>query len=143
MQRIAAVPETDAAGTAVETPIMQTSSLTLLLFTAFSGLRIFAYLPQILRVARDTNGASAISYSTWILWTGANIATALYALANLGDVYLACVSAVYAACCITVIGLTVLKRRHAAEASIAPWQPRSVEPQSLGVQAALPYSAGS
>ena len=90
---------------------METSSITLLLFTAFSGLRMFSYLPQIRRVARDTNGASAISYSTWALWTGANIATALYALANLGDVYLAFVSAVYAGCCVTVIVLTMLKRR--------------------------------
>ena len=64
---------------------MEPSSVTFLLFTAFSGLRIFSYLPQIRRVARDTNGASAISYSTWALWTGANIATALYALTNLGD----------------------------------------------------------
>jgi hypothetical protein len=120
---------------------METSSLTLLLFTAFSGLRIFSYLPQIRRVARDTNGASAISYSTWILWTGANIATALYALANLGDVYLACVSAVYAACCLTVIGLTMLKRRQSAAASLAPRQHRSVERGLLGVQAAVPRPA--
>ena len=117
---------------------MQTSSITLLLFTAFSGLRIFSYVPQIRRVARDTNGASAISYSTWTLWTAANIATALYALANLGDLYLACVSAVYAACCLTVIGLTMLKRRHAAAASLAPRQPRPVERKLLAVQAAAP-----
>ena len=90
---------------------METSSVTFLLFTAFSGLRIFSYLPQIRRVARDTNGASAISYSTWALWTGANIATALYALTNLGDMYLAFVSTMYAGCCMTVIALTMLKRR--------------------------------
>lgn len=93
---------------------METSTLTLLLFAAFSGLRIFSYLPQIFRVARDPHGASAISYSTWILWTGANIATALYALTNLGDMYLAFVSAVYAACCVTVIFLTMLKRQNTA-----------------------------
>ena len=90
---------------------METSSVTFLLFTAFSGLRIFSYLPQIRRVARDANGASAISYSTWALWTGANIATALYALTNLGDMYLAFVSTMYAGCCMTVIALTMLKRR--------------------------------
>jgi hypothetical protein len=79
--------------------------------TTFSGLRMLAYVPQIMRVARDTNGASAISYTTWILWTGANIATALYAAVNLGDSYMALVSAVYATCCITVIVLTALKRQ--------------------------------
>jgi hypothetical protein len=114
---------------------MQTSSITLLLFTAFSGLRMFSYLPQIRRVARDTNGASAISYSTWALWTGANIATALYALANLGDVYLAFVSAVYAGCCVTVIVLTMLKRRATVSVSVAPMQPRVTEGQLLAAQA--------
>jgi hypothetical protein len=122
---------------------METSSITLLLFTAFSGLRIFSYVPQIRRVARDTNGASAISYSTWALWTAANIATALYALANLGDLYLACVSAVYAACCLTVIGLTMLKRRDAVAASLAPRQPRPVERELLGVQAGAAGFRGS
>ena len=39
---------------------METSSVTFLWFAAFSGLRIFSYLPQIRRVARDADGASAI-----------------------------------------------------------------------------------
>ena len=92
---------------------MDFSNLTLLLFTAFSSLRVFSYVPQIRKVVRDTNGASAISYSTWTMWTGANAATALYAVMNLGDIYLACVSAVYAACCLVVIAVTFLKRRMA------------------------------
>jgi hypothetical protein len=117
---------------------MQTSSITLLLFTAFSGLRMFSYLPQIRRVARDTNGASAISYSTWALWTGANIATALYALANLGDLYLAFVSAVYAGCCMTVIALTMLKRRQMVAMALAPLQPRAAEGELLAAQALSP-----
>jgi len=90
---------------------MDFSNLTFLLFTAFSGLRVFSYVPQIRKVARDTNGASAISYSTWAMWTGANTATALYAVTNLGDIYLACVSALYAGCCLIVIVVTLLKRR--------------------------------
>ena len=114
---------------------MQTSSITLLLFTAFSGLRMFSYLPQIRCVARDTNGASAISYSTWALWTGANIATALYALANLGDLYLAFVSAVYAGCCMTVIAITMLKRRAMTATVPAPRQRRAVEGKLLAMPA--------
>jgi hypothetical protein len=86
-------------------------NITFLLFAAFSGLRIFSYIPQIQKVANDTNGASAISYSTWGLWTGANIATALYTGINLGDRYLAAVSGLYAGCCLTVITLTAIKRR--------------------------------
>jgi hypothetical protein len=92
---------------------MGTSTITFMLFAGFSGLRIVSYLPQICRVARDPNGASAISYATWSLWTGANLATALYAFINLGDTYLACVSTMYAACCVAVIALTVAKRQSA------------------------------
>ena len=85
--------------------------MTFLLFTVFSSLRIVSYLPQIRRVVLDGNGATAISYSTWGLWTGANIATALYAAFNLHDLYLSAVSAIYAICCIVVILLTMLKRQ--------------------------------
>jgi hypothetical protein len=87
------------------------SKVTFLLFTVFSSLRIVSYLPQIRRVALDANGATAISYSTWGLWTSANLATALYAAVNLHDLFLCAVSAVYATCCISVVLLTMLKRR--------------------------------
>jgi hypothetical protein len=90
---------------------MDLSYITFLLFAAFSSLRMFSYLPQIYSVATDKNGASAISYSTWALWIGANATTALYAIYNLKDVYLASVSVVYAACCLSVIILTIVKRR--------------------------------
>jgi hypothetical protein len=90
---------------------MDFSNLTFLLFTAFSGLRVFSYVPQIRKVARDTNGASAISYSTWLCGQGRFTAAALYATINLGDTYLACVSALYAGCCLIVIVVTKLKRR--------------------------------
>ena len=81
-----------------------------LAFAAFSGLRIFSYIPQIRQIARDRNGASAISYPTWLVWTGANASTAMYAANNLNDIWLALVSAIYGMCCVTVIGLTMFKR---------------------------------
>lgn len=89
---------------------MQISDLTLAGFLFFGGIRILSYLPQILRVARDHNGASAISYTTWSTWTLANLATASYAAVNLRDPYLAGVSCIYAACCALVLSLTVVKR---------------------------------
>ena len=89
---------------------MDVTNITLPLFTVFSSLRIISYVPQIRRVAIDGNGASAISYATWGLWTGANIATALYAAINLNDFYLSAVSSIYALCCIVVIVLTSFKR---------------------------------
>jgi hypothetical protein len=90
---------------------MELSHIAFLLFATFSALRSFSYLPQIHRVAIDDNGASAISYSTWTLWTGANVATAFYAVVNLHDVYLASVSVIYTVCCVVVIVLTIIKRR--------------------------------
>ena len=71
-----------------------------LAFAVLSGLRIFSYVPQIVRIAKDCNGASAISYPTWLLWTGANASTATYAATNLNDIWLAFVSSVYGLCCI-------------------------------------------
>ena len=90
---------------------MELSQATLLAFTVCTSLRIFSYGPQIAKVAVDANGATAISYSTWALWTAANVATALYAAVNLGDFYLAVVSVLYASCCLVVIVLTIYKRR--------------------------------
>src|SRR5262245_1478474 len=83
---------------------------TWLAFAAFSGLRTISYVPQIVRIAKDRNGASAISYPTWLLWTGANATTAMYAATNLNDVWLAVVSSIYALCCLVVIVLTACKR---------------------------------
>jgi hypothetical protein len=101
------------------------ANVTFVLFTAFSALRIISYLPQIRRIAIDGNGATAISYSTWGLWTGANLATALYAAINLHDFYLSAVSTIYAACCSIVILITILKRRRLGEASSAIGKPAS------------------
>ena len=89
---------------------MELAQATFIVFVTFSSVRIFSYVPQIYRVARDPNGASAISYATWGLWTAANAATALYAVVNLQDRWLATVSVLYATCCLSVITLTWLKR---------------------------------
>ena len=90
---------------------MTSSEASLLAFTAFSGLRLVSYLPQIYKVARDRNGASAISYATWTLWTGCHLSTGLYAVINLRDPLLAAASVLYALCCLAVIALTAANRR--------------------------------
>jgi hypothetical protein len=90
---------------------MELSQVTFLAFALCNSLRVFSYLPQIARVAADTNGASAISFLTWGLWTAANASTGFYAAINLHDFYLSAVSAINTACCLIVIVLTTVKRR--------------------------------
>jgi hypothetical protein len=101
------------------------ADLTLTAFSFFNVLRIVSYLPQILRVARDQYGATAISYSTWSLWTCANLSTGAYAIVNLHDAWLALVSLVNTAGCLAVILLTLWKRRRFRRRAARPSQART------------------
>jgi hypothetical protein len=93
---------------------MQMPEITLVLFSAFNALRVAAYLPQILRVASDSDGAKAISYTTWCVWIGANGSTAAYALVITPSLALFVVSALNALGCAAVVALTAWKRRQIA-----------------------------
>ena len=94
---------------------MYLPEITLALFSMFNALRLGSYLPQIARVATDTESAKAISYSTWCVWIGANASTAAYALVNITDWTLFAVSAVNTLGCAAVVILTFLKRRQFAQ----------------------------
>lgn len=97
---------------------MQRDLLTFL-FTAFNLLRLMSYAPQILSIARDENGATAISFSCWMIWIGANATTALYAWEALADERLALINAFNTVCCVVVVLLTAYKRVRAASRATA------------------------
>jgi hypothetical protein len=101
-----------------------TDMLILAAFSFFNTIRVFSYLPQIVRIFRDTGGAATVSYLTWSLWFCANLSTAAYAGVIIGDYALCLVSSVNTLCCGIVICLTAYKRRHfraGAVASAASW----------------------
>ena len=79
-------------------------------FGVFNLLRLASYFPQLVAVARDRHGATAISFSCWTIWVGANASTALYAWTEVGDLALALTSAFNAACCAAVVVLAAYKR---------------------------------
>jgi hypothetical protein len=88
---------------------MLISEATWLAFAAFSGLRTISYVPQIIRIARDRNGASP---------SPIRVAAVDRRQRDDGDVRgdqsqrrLAClVSSSMRACCMVVIALTAFKR---------------------------------
>jgi hypothetical protein len=62
------------------------------------------------RSSRLRATATAISFSCWFMWIGANASTALYAWAKLGDLNLALISSFNAVCCAAVLLLACYRR---------------------------------
>ena len=90
---------------------MHLEDITLGLFGACNGIRVLAYVPQILAAARDRNGAAAIACTTWWLFLLANVSTITYAIVNQSDWRLAACFTANAACCIAILSVTYYKRR--------------------------------
>ena len=98
---------------------MSLEDLTLMLFTACNSVRIFAYIPQMRTAARDKNGASGISYTTWGLFLLAHLSTVAYALVNRADWSLALCFIGNALCCVAILAITYVKRRQFARQLVA------------------------
>lgn len=87
---------------------LQTAILTL--FASLNLARVIAYVPQIVKAARDSNGASAISYTTWGLFAASNLTTALYAIICLGDLLMAAIFLGNTLACIAIIVVALRNR---------------------------------
>lgn len=81
------------------------------IFTFMNSVRILAYVPQMLAAAKDTNGASGISYSTWALFLVSHLTTITYAVVCLGDIAMSFIFLGNALACLTIIVITFVKRQ--------------------------------
>jgi uncharacterized protein with PQ loop repeat len=89
---------------------MTSAEIALAVFAICNSIRVFAYVPQIVAVARDQRGASAISYTTWGLFAVSHLSTVTYALLVINDWRMAAVFIANTVCCLAIVGLTVWKR---------------------------------
>jgi hypothetical protein len=90
-------------------------------FTLVNSLRILAYVPQIIKAARDENGASAISCMTWGLFLLSHLTTIAYAAVCLGDLIMAAIFLGNALACSAIVGITLAKRhRHRKNGAVEP-----------------------
>jgi uncharacterized protein with PQ loop repeat len=89
---------------------MTPADVALVVFTACNTARVFAYLPQIVKISRDTQGAAAISYMTWGLFGVSHLSTVAYAVLVVDDWRMAAIFAANTVCCVAIVGLTAWKR---------------------------------
>jgi hypothetical protein len=89
---------------------VSSADIALTLFALCNSVRVFAYVPQIIAVARDPCGASAISYATWGLFAISNLSTVSYAVLVVDDWRMAAVFVANTLCCVVIFGLTAWKR---------------------------------
>jgi hypothetical protein len=54
---------------------MTLADYSMMAFALLNGGRVVAYMPQIVCVYRDQNGAAAVSLMTWVMFSAANLAT--------------------------------------------------------------------
>ena len=91
---------------------MQLEDVTFAMFAACNAIRLVAYLPQIHKAAKDLNGASSVSCTTWTLFLLGHLSTVAYALVNRSDWVFAACFASNAVCCIAILAVVNWKRRN-------------------------------
>ncbi len=85
--------------------------IIIVVFSVTNACRIIAYAPQIVRLVLDRNGSAGVSSATWSLFFISNAATAAYAGTILGDVWMAVIFTLSAACSLAIVALALRARR--------------------------------
>lgn len=88
---------------------LQTIILTV--FAGLNSIRLIAYVPQVMKAARCSNGASAISFTTWSLFFLSHLTTIFYAVVCLGDLVMATIFFGNALACLLIILVALRNRR--------------------------------
>jgi len=91
-----------------------TPEMTTLLTATYAlcnSVRIFFYVPQIMTIARERSGASAISLTSWLFWAFSHAVTAIYCYTVANDPLLGGMMWGNAIGCMAIVALTMLKRR--------------------------------
>jgi uncharacterized protein with PQ loop repeat len=70
-------------------------------FAVCNSLRVVAYIPQIVSLARQQDGARAISCLAWTSFTASHVTAVVYAVIVVSDARMAALFAANAACCST------------------------------------------
>jgi uncharacterized protein with PQ loop repeat len=95
---------------------MTSADFALAAFTACNSVRVLAYVPQLVKIGRDHDGAAAISYTTWAMFALSHLSTVFYAVFAVADWRMAAVFTANALCCGAILALTAYKRRQARPA---------------------------
>jgi hypothetical protein len=99
------------------------TEIVVIAFAITNSMRVFAYVPQIMQLARDNSGAAAVSVCTWFLFLLSNISTAAYAALVLNEPCMTVVFAANTVCSTIIVVLTVLRRRRISS-QLRPRGPR-------------------
>ena len=101
--------------------MLTSTEIVVLAFAATNGLRIIAYVPQIMRLARAESGAVAVSSCTWALFLMSNLSTPAYTSVVVGELWMTLVfvtNAVFSAAIVVLIALSRRSRRGRANACL-------------------------
>lgn len=111
---------------------MTTTDVIVIAFSVCNSLRLFAYLPQLVSVLRDGDGARGVSLLTWTLFTVANGSTTAYAFAIVGDMRMTMLFAFNTLFSLAIAFGTFAKRRATRKRSVGAPRLSSVAGSASG-----------